>query len=213
MSSFLLGGRAWLVISVNHGERTVRVKPAPRGQKQSWGGFVPQFLGREVCQEMRAVLASDEAYGFLDARAKASLADWRAELGPLLGRGRSAMHFDGDVLTWWTFAGGRVNQTLKYALEWNAGWKVVPDNFAVKIMGDGLAFKEVERVLDALRAPGLWDDPEVRRSLFARVPDYRLSKFQKVLPEKWQVEMVGGYLIDFAGAEHFLADTAPRDET
>lgn len=209
MSSFLLGGRAWLVVSVDHSERMIRVKSAPRGKKPSWGGFVPQFLGREVCQEMRAVLAGDEEYGFLDAKAKGSLADWRQELGPLLRRGDSGaapMQFDGDTLTWWTFAGGRINQTLKYALEWKGSWKVVPDNFALKIEGAGLGFKEVERVVDALRDPQLWTDPEVRRALLAKVPEYRLSKFQKVLPDRLQVEMVGSYLIDFAGTPEFLAE-------
>ena len=45
-----------------------------RGKKPSWGGFVPQFLGREVCQEMRAILTGDDDYPFLDAPAKTSLA-------------------------------------------------------------------------------------------------------------------------------------------
>ena len=49
MSAFLLGGRAWLVVGVNHDDRVVRVRPAPRGKEPSWGGFVPQFLGFEVC--------------------------------------------------------------------------------------------------------------------------------------------------------------------
>lgn len=205
MSSFLLGGRAWLVVAVNHADRLVRVKPAPRGKKPSWGGFVPQFLGREVCQEMRAVLASTEEYGFLDAKARASLAEWRRELGPLLRRGAAAMQFDGDTMTWWTFAGGRINQTLKYALEWKGSWKVVPDNFAVKVEGAGLGFEELERVVDTLREPQLWDDPEARRALLAKMPEYRLSKFQKVLPDRLQVEMVGSYLLDFSGTRAFLA--------
>jgi ATP-dependent Lhr-like helicase len=207
MSAFLLGGRAWLVVAVDHKDRTVRVKSAPRGKKPSWGGFVPQFLGQQICREMRGVLAGNEEYAFLDARAKASLAEWRSELGPLLNRGVEAMQFDGDTLIWWTFAGGRVNQTLKYALEWKQGWKVVPDNFALKIEGDGLGFREVERALAVFRGAGFWEDPELRKSLLAKVPEYRLSKFQRVLPERWQVEMVGSYLIDFAGAAAFLAGT------
>jgi ATP-dependent Lhr-like helicase len=75
MSAFLLGGHAWLVVSVDHRERMIRVKPAPRGKKPSWGGFVPQFLGRDLCQEMRAVLTSEEDYPFLDTRAKGALAN------------------------------------------------------------------------------------------------------------------------------------------
>ena len=202
MSAFLLGGHGWLVIGVDHKERVVRVRPAPRGKKPSWGGFVPQFLGFEVCQAMRGVLESDDDYPFLDAEARAALAERREDLGPLLRRGRHAMRVDDDVVEWWTFAGGRVNQTLKYALEWKGGWKVVPDNFALKIQGDGVSVDAVERVLGELRGA---DPTETRRKLYSMVPEYRLSKFQRVLPEKWQVEMVGGYLLDFDAAATFVA--------
>ncbi len=210
MSSFLLAGRAWLVVAVDHNERRVRVKAAPRGKKPSWGGFVPQFLGRHVCEEMRAVLASDTEHEFLDSRAKVSLAEWRAELGPLLRRPGEALQFDGDTLTWWTFAGGRINQTLKYALEWKGDWRVTPDNFAVKIEGAGVGFKGVERVLEILRRPGAWEDQELRKGVLAKVPDYRLSKFQKVLPDALQVEMVGAYLLDFVGTPLFLHESHAR---
>lgn len=204
MSSFLLGGRAWLVSHLNHDDRLVRVRPSPRGKKPSWGGFVPQFLGFEVCQAMKQVLTSDEEYPFLDAKAKASLAEWRGDLGQLLQRSVDALTFDGTTLTWWTFAGGRINQTLKYALEWKGSWKVVPDNFALKIQGDGLSFDAFEAVMAELRAPGFWADAEVRRKLLSMVPDYRLSKFQGVLPDVWQVETVGAYLLDFDAAASLL---------
>lgn len=204
MSAFLLGGRAWLVVAVKHADRIVRVKPAPYGKKPSWGGFVPQFLGREVCEEMRAILVEEDEYPFVDAKARASIALWREDLGPLLRRGVDAMQFDGDTLTWWTFAGGRINQTLKYALVHTEGWKVVPDNFALKIEGDGLGLEPMRRAVAGLRSRGTWDDPELRRALLARVPEYRLSKFQRVLPDKWQVEMVGRYLLDFVGTAEFL---------
>jgi ATP-dependent Lhr-like helicase len=210
MSTFLLAGRAWLVAGVDHAERMVRVKPAPRGKKPSWGGFVPQFLGREVCQEMRAVLAGDDEHAFLDDRATASLHEWRQELGPLLRKGAAAMQFDGDRLTWWTFAGGRINQTLKYALEWKGSWKVVPDNFAVRIEGAGVGFREVEHVIEGLRTPGFWEESEIRRRLVAMVPDYRLSKFQRVLPDALQVEMVGSYLLDFDGTRSFITGSATQ---
>jgi hypothetical protein len=36
------------------------------------------------------------------------------------------------------------------------------------------------------------------------VPEYRLSKFQRVLPDAWQVEMVVAYLLDFERTEGFL---------
>ncbi|HEX9620342.1 MAG TPA: DEAD/DEAH box helicase [Polyangiaceae bacterium] len=210
MSTFLLGGRAWLVISVNHDERLVRVKNAPRGKKPSWGGFVPQFLGFEVCREMKAVLTSDDDYPFLDEKAKAALAEWRGDLGELLLRSTDSLQFDGTAVTWWTFAGGRINQTLKYALEWKGGWKVVPDNFSIKIQGDGASVERVSQLLDELRSRTFWDAAETRAKLRALVPEYRLSKFQRVLPDRWQSEMVGGYLLDFEGTAGVLQSAPPR---
>jgi ATP-dependent Lhr-like helicase len=199
MSTFLLGGRAWQVLGINHMERIVRVKSAPRGGKPSWGGYLPQFLGYEVCQQMKAVLTSDDDYPFLDGGAKAALAQWRGDLGELLRRDIEPMQYDGDSVTWWTFAGGRINQTLKYAIEWKEGWKVVPDNFSVRVQGDGVRLETVRSVVRELSDPGFWADPQTRRKLMSMVPEYRLSKFQRVLPDKWQVEMVGGYLLEFGG--------------
>ncbi len=205
MSTFLLGGRAWLVISINHDDRLVRVRPAPRGKKPSWGGFVPQFLGFEVCQEMRAVLTSDDDYPFLDAKAKAALSEWRGDLGAMLRRSGEALQSDGTTVLWWTFAGGRINQTLKYAIEWLGDWKVASDNFSVEIQGDGVGIDPVNQILSRLRSPEFWDAAETRQKLLSMVPEYRLSKFQHVLPDVWQVEMVGSYLLDFEGTKEMVA--------
>lgn len=204
MSTFLLGGRAWLVVTVNHDERLVRVRPAPRGKKPSWGGYIPQFLGFDLCQEMRTVLTSDTDYSFLDAQAKTALNEWRADLGQLLRDTHDTLQFDGDTVTWWTFAGGRINQTLKYALEWKGGWKVIPDNFAIKIQGNGVGPDAVLDVLKPMRDVAFWRAPDTRQKLRSLVPEYRLSKFQQVLPDAWQTEVVGGYLLDFDGAERIL---------
>lgn len=206
MSSFLLGGRAWFVVSVNHDDRLVRVRPAPRGNKPSWGGHIPQFLGFELCQEMKAVLTSDVQYLFLDEKAKAALNEWRGDLGQLLRDTRDALQFDGTTVTWWTFAGGRINQTLKYALEWKGGFKVVSDNFAVKVQGPGVTPDAVLEILEPMRQRDFWRSEETRQKLRSLVPEYRLSKFQQVLPDRWQTEMVGGYLLDFEGTERWLRE-------
>lgn len=43
-----------------------------------------------------------------------------------------------------------------------------------------------------------------RGEILALVPEYRLSKFQRVMPDALQVEMVGDYLVDFEATGVFL---------
>lgn len=205
MSTFLLAGRAWLVVTLNHSDRLVRVRAAPRGKKPMWGGFLPQFLGYELCQQMKAILVSDDDYPFIDGGGKAALADWRHDLGELLRR-KEPFQFDGSTLTWWTFAGGRINQTLKYALEWKGRWKVTSENCCLEIKGSGLSHAALSEQLQALRAPGFWTSSDTRQKILALVPEYRLSKFQRVLPDALQVEMVGDYLVDFEATPTFLTE-------
>lgn len=204
MSCFLLGGRAWMVLNVNHEERIVRVQPAPRGKKPSWGGFLPQHLGLRLCQKMREVLTSDADYPFLDERGASALAEWRLDLGATLRRGLGSQQEEAGQILWWTFAGGRINHTLKYALEWRQSWKVVADNFGLKIKGDGLSGDALRRAIAELQSPGFWESKDNLRAMLAKVPEYRLSKFQRALPPLYEVELVGDYLLDFAGTAAFL---------
>lgn len=128
MSSFLLGGRAWTVERVGHDDRAVVVREAPGGQKASWGGFVSKHLGFELCQKMEQVLTETTRYPYVDERGARRLDAEREALGELLRRPGHAVQLDGSAARWWTFAGGRVNLTLKYGLEIAAGWRVVADD-------------------------------------------------------------------------------------
>jgi len=215
MSSFLLGGRAWYVEKVNHQERTVTVKEAPRGQKPSWGGFIPQFLGFELCQRIRQVHTEDTRYPYVSDQAFATIQSQREDLGDLLRRGGLCVQLEEDCARWWTFAGGRVNQTLKYGLEILTGWKVVSDNFLLRIEGNGISHTTVEQAIKRLSNPDWWKDPTVERNLLARMPEYRLSKFQPCLPERYALDMIQAYLLDTQRTVKWLegvcsADPIPR---
>jgi ATP-dependent Lhr-like helicase len=205
ITAFLLGGRAWTVEHVNHADRTVRVRPAPWGQKPSWGGFVPRHLSYELCQRMRDILMTHEVrYPYLDPAAQATLDAAREELGPLLASPGPALRFEEGVARWWTFAGGRINHTIKYALEWLEGWKVVADNFLVRIEGRGVKYDDVLGAIARLFEPHFWERADTRAALLSRVPEYRLSKFQRVLPAPFAAEMVGSYLLAFDETAEYL---------
>jgi ATP-dependent Lhr-like helicase len=207
MTSFLLGGRAWTVQHVNHADRTIRVGEAPRGIKPSWSAFTPQTLGFAVCQEMRRILVTDAAYPYLHPTAAKALREKREELGELLGRSARPVQVEVGKAFWWTFAGGRINYTLKYALEVIGGWKVVADNLLLRIEGDGVTHGAIDAVVDQMAGEAFWQDAGMWRAIVARLPEYRLSKFQRALPEAASVELVGGYMLDAAGTRGYLCKT------
>ncbi len=204
MSSFLLGGRAWTVERVSHDDRVVVVREAPGGRKPSWGGFVPQHLGFELCQRMKRVLTETGRFPYVDEPGSKHLDEKREDLGDLLRRSGHAVQLDGSVGRWWTFAGGRINHTLKYGFEVAAGWKVVADNFQLRIEGDGVGHESVRAAIGKMATTAFWDTPEVRRAVLARLPGYRLSKFQDCLPEKFALEVIENYLLDVDGTVRWL---------
>jgi len=197
MTSFLLGGRAWTVEQISHSERIVRVRAAPRGKKPKWGGFIPQLLGFELCQKVKEILVSEEEYPYIDTAASRALKEFREDLGELLRRTGNAVQVDEDGAHWWTFAGGRINHTLKYALEWIGGWKVSADSFRLRVEGDGVSHDAIDEAVAQALAPRFLEDPETRGATLSRLPEYRLSKFQRALPETSSIEMIGSYLLDF----------------
>ena len=204
MTSFLLGGRAWTVQQVNHADRVIVVREAPRGIKPSWSAFTPQMLSFAVCQAMCRVLTAETTYPYLHPTAMNALQQKREELGELLGRSARPVQVEAGKAWWWTFAGGRINHTLKYALEVVGGWKVVADNLLLRIEGDGVTHAAIDAVADRMTTEEFWADAGMWKAIVARLPEYRLSKFQRALPEAASVELVGRYMLDAPGTRAYL---------
>lgn len=213
MTSFLLGGRAWLVQVIDHKQRTVGVRPSPRGKQPSWGGFVPKMLGFEVCQRIKQLLCETVEYPYLSESAAAALRSYREDFAALLQRG-NAIQIAADGVRWWTYAGGRINQTLRYAIAEVTGWKVVSDNFRLRFEGDGVSQAAVVKAIEALAVPSFWEDDKLWQRIVARIPPYRFSKFQAALPPRFELELLGRYLLDLDGARRFiLGDHAASPST
>jgi ATP-dependent Lhr-like helicase len=204
MSSFLLGGRAWMVVHINHEERSVRVASAPRGKKPSWGGFVPQLLGYKICQQIATILLSDDTIPYIDSTAQTALDAYRADLAPILKRSQPSVQLDPDRALWWTFAGGQINNTLKYGLQFHHDWKIAVDNFKLKIEGDSVSQATLMLAIAQMQKAVFWKNPSTQQFIQDQLPEYRLSKFQKALPTAYAVEMVENYLLDISGTVKFL---------
>ncbi len=200
VTAFLLAGRAWLVESVDLKKREVIVTAAPAGTKPSWGGRVPQLLGFDVARAMREVLRSDEALSYLRPEAMAELTLLREERRATLSHGGPSIVYEPGSARWWTWSGGKVNATLAYALTLRGGWKCHWDNTGVRIDGDGLQWSTLSPVLRELERFSFWEDEEVWKELLAKLPEYRLSKFQRAMPERAAREMIGEYLLDWERA-------------
>ncbi|MUG98509.1 hypothetical protein F7734_41935 [Scytonema sp. UIC 10036] len=214
MSSFLLSGQAWTVMHINHEERTVRVVPAPRGKKPSWGGFAPQLLGFELCQQIAEILQFECSIPYIDAKTQVVLDEYRFDIRPFILEGRASIQMETDRVLWWTFAGGQINHTLKYGLQFHHDWMIVSDNFKLKIEGDSVGYATLTgairlqplslRLIARMIHLEFWKAPDTERFIWSRLPDYRLSKFQKVLPFVYSLEMTGNYLLDISRTVQFL---------
>ena len=210
-STFVLAGRQWQVERINVRERRVRVTPAASGKTPSWSSFIPQHLGFTLCQQIREVLIGDDAPSYLHATAREALAARRHELAPVL-IDHEGLVIEGDQIVWWTFAGGRINRTLKSLLQ-TQGWSVTSDNLKLTCQ-----YKHDQTSLELLWATAsawladedTWDfDAEHWSTVIDELPDYRLSKFQRALPP-WAVrEMMVDFLLDPAGAARFITRGAP----
>ncbi|MEZ4329859.1 MAG: DEAD/DEAH box helicase [Polyangiales bacterium] len=206
VSSFLLGGRAWAVVRVQHDDRRVVVQPAPRGKQPTWGGFLPQFLGFDVCQEILRIVLSDEVFPMLDDAAAAVLAEHRQGMREVVDSQRGDIEYADGEIRWWTFAGGRINATLRYALEAVGGdWKIVPDNFLVKVRGEDLDERSFAAAVAKLGELELWEDERIWAEVAEGLPNYRLSKFQPLMPPWVEREVVASYLMDVGGAWRWLS--------
>jgi ATP-dependent Lhr-like helicase len=112
--TMIFAGRRWRIVEVDDRARVVTVKPAKKALPPAFGGDWAGVHDR-IVETMRAVLAGEETYAYLDAVAAKLLADARAAwrdlalaTTPVLASGR------GVVLFPWV--GTRKLETLALAL-------------------------------------------------------------------------------------------------
>ncbi len=207
ISSFLLGGRPWVVSLVNHDNRTVVVSGNPMGKKPSWGGFIPQLLSFELCQAIAQILKSDDQFSYVDRLAQVSIDNYRADLGQKLRSQTQCIEWEGKQATWWTFGGGQINHTLKYGIQRSHDWTVKVDNFKLRIEGESLGIGTLSKTIEEVLTTQFWQEPATINYLMNNMPGYRFSKFQQVLPDRFAIEVVQSYLLDVPGVQKIRTST------
>lgn len=208
---FILAGRAWQVEHLDLELGEMIVTPAPRGAIPRWGGG-GLLLGREIAQEMRAVLLAGDEYPFLTRRAQARLnvmhGQWcdllQASLLPLRQTGREWMLY--------TFAGDRINILLARALALVLGCQVNGDSFSLTIKSPQqvpLREDDIWQALETIRQPDFFSPGRVTAMVRA-LPRGRLSKFQPLLPADLEARFLAERLFDIVGLQEFLAKHQPE---
>jgi ATP-dependent helicase Lhr and Lhr-like helicase len=73
------------------------------------------------------------------------------------------------------------------------------DNFKLRIEGDSLGKGTLSRVIDRVLAADYWQAETTQNYLMNNMPNYRFSKFQQVLPDRYAFETIRSYLLDIEG--------------
>jgi Lhr-like helicase len=193
----LLGGRSWRVTWTDWKRRRCFVEPAESGGRARWFSNVPGGISYELARAMRDVLLGAEPPVTFTRRAAGMLAGLRSDS---IGRARpcgTVVSGNDDDLRWWTWAGYRVNATLKATLGDLADESQRVDDLSVRLRAD-------------LR-PQTWSTAmkELREHLcLPEIDDKALAglKFSDALPRHLAVATLATRLADLDHAAAVLAE-------
>jgi len=208
---FVLAGRAWQVQHLDLEQGEMIVVPAPRGSIPRWGGGGP-LLGREIAEEMRAVLLADDDYPFLTRRAQARLNTMRSQWRDLLQTGPLPLRQEGREWTLYTFAGDRINILLARALALVLDCEVNGDSLALAIKSPAQAALQegnIWQALEVIQQPDFFSSERVMAMVRA-LPRGRLSKFQPLLPPDLEARFLAERLFDIRGLQNWLDEAIGR---
>ncbi|MEX2443117.1 MAG: DEAD/DEAH box helicase [Alkalispirochaeta sp.] len=205
---FYLSGKPWHVERIEWKKKTVHVARATGGTVPKWGGISPSFLGYELCRTERSILVSDTEIPYLQADGTAHLDALRDDRGSLLGSAFAPAESDEQGITWWTYAGGRVNNTLRYAFRVECGERaeIQATNEKVRVVSETVSEAEFWQIIDRMSSAAYWKQPALLDQIMTMLPDYRLSKFQQHLPQPFARELVAATVLDIPETMQFLRE-------
>jgi ATP-dependent Lhr-like helicase len=126
-----LGGRSWLIVSVDWKSQRVYVQPAKQKGKSRWMGQA-RGASRALAQEVRALLASDDTpRSLLTKRSQPKLdelvhdLEWTLTSTPIRG--------DDGSMEWWTYAGSAANAILAAQAETVGARTMSVDAYSVQL--------------------------------------------------------------------------------
>lgn len=193
----LLGGRSWRVTWTDWKRRRCFVEPAPDGGGRArWLSPGVGGLSFEVTRAMRDVLLGSDPPAVLTRRGSGVLAGLRSDaIGRVASAGTVVAGADDD-LRWWTWAGYKVNATLRSTLGEIADPSARVSDLFIRLRGD-------------LR-PSTWSGVRTLRDhlVLPEVDEKALNglKFSDALPERLAVATLARRLADLDHAAEVLRE-------
>jgi ATP-dependent helicase Lhr and Lhr-like helicase len=197
----LLSGRSWRVTWTDWKRRRCYVEPADAGGRARWLSDGVGGLSYEIARSMRDVLIGAEVTVELTARASGALAGLRSDaIGRVWDGGTVISRNDSD-LRWWTWAGYRVNATLKATLGGLADESQRVDDLSIRLradlrpstwrhaaseLKDRLCLPEIdEKALAGLKFSEALPRPLAVKTMATRLADLENSRSVLVEPCRW----------------------------
>jgi ATP-dependent helicase Lhr and Lhr-like helicase len=119
----------------------------------------------------------------------------------------AAFDCEASELRWWTFAGGRINSTLRYALGFlQPDWAFIPDNYVIRVRGASATAGWLGEAIERLATDEFWNDAALWGAIGGSLPNYRLSKFQPLMPKWVEQETLARHLLDVPGTRRWLEE-------
>jgi len=193
----LLGGRSWRVTWTDWKRRRCFIEPATGGGRARWLSDGVGGMSFEIARSMRDVLLGTEVPVSLTRRAASLLAGLRSDGIGRVHAGGLMISRSEDDLRWWTWAGYRVNATLKSTLGEVADQAQRVDDLSIRLRAD-LRSLTWRGVVDAVRD----------RLCLPEVDDKALAglKFSEALPQHLAVATLAARLADLNHARAVLME-------
>lgn len=202
--AFVLGGRAWRVISVEWSRGVVHVRPAEDARVARWMGD-PVVRSPALCEAIREVLTSEDEDAWWSKRTREVIEAQRAEHAFLPREGTCIAEAPGG-LRWWNFAGAAANHLLARTLDAMLGGTAAVDDLGITFREEAAQSEAgLRQALARLRSEGRPSTLDARAVVAKMSGAGRVSKFQPCLTPEMLADLLVERLFDVSTAKAVIA--------
>lgn len=181
--TFVLGGMEWDTIKIDHEAQQITVKKNDTGVAPKWDTRNNFDVPFELAQEIGRLLMNSEAIEFLDTSAHKIMDAMRVEYGELVwAKDKWIMEgaSNAEKIYIWTFAGDKINRTIRTLLKNKLQTEVSYDY--KKVIIENKKSRSLNEINELIISLGKHTETELLTMLESIVKPQWFSKFSDCLP-------------------------------